>query len=59
MASNEVEDGVANKEELERKNRIVEITQKEQRRYEPRQRNNKVSFMVQREEMERMMDQGY
>jgi hypothetical protein len=29
MASNEVADGVANKEELERKNRIVEITQKE------------------------------
>lgn len=60
MANNEAADGViANSEELERKNRVVQVIQKEQKRYNPTHTNPKITFQHQREKIERMIDEGF
>jgi len=44
MAMNDFAGGVVSKEELQRKNEVREIVQKEQKRYNPTHTNSKITF---------------
>lgn len=59
MVNNDVGEGVPNKEELERKNRVIKVVQKEEKRYKPTHTNPKITFQHQREKIERMIDDGF
>ena len=59
MAMNDFAGGVVSKEELQRKNEVREIVQKEQKRYNPAHTNSKITFQHQRLQLEKMIDDGY